>query len=366
MFATFAHCFTETMEYYGARPKPIRLDLPRNDPLAEALQEGHGAVVVTGHVGNWDIAAKTLCDYGRPINIVMAREVNATTHDFVRGARERAGVRVIYSDTSVFSSLNMIRALQRNEIIAIQLDRALGAGGTRLVPFFGAPAPFPSGPFVLARLAGAPLIPVFIPRLGTRHYAVRVCGRFAVSREARDARALSVLMGEVVRTFEDVVREYRRSGSSCALLAAGGRAAAAPLKKSQRHRQSACASAAEAPRAEVRRHRRGRRAGGQQCRRLSGPSRGARRVVRERTFPRYHIGESLLSATLPIPRRSGVMPAIERAGFVRKPGGLGLGQHAEPWSFFLSRGSRRLSARLSCAALGVRSHSTQTCGGFGR
>jgi lauroyl/myristoyl acyltransferase len=210
MFAQFAHCMTETMEFYGPRPQAIQLDEPLRDDLVLALREGHGAVVVTGHFGNWDVAAKTLREYGRPINVVMAREVNASTHDYVRAARERAGVRVIYSDTSVFSSLNMIRALQRNEIVAIQLDRSLGTGGTRMVPFFGTPARFPSGPFVLARLARAPLIPVFIPRLGTRHYAIRVCGRFQLTREARDVRALDRIMAEVVATFEAVVREFPR------------------------------------------------------------------------------------------------------------------------------------------------------------
>ncbi len=208
MFAEFAHCVTETMEYYGPRPRPIRLDPPEHDHLAVALREGHGAVVVTGHFGNWDIAAKTLHDYGRPINVVMAREVNVTTHEYVRAARERVGVRVIYSDTSVFSSLNMIRALQRNEIVAIQLDRSLGAGGTRLVPFCGVPAAFPVGPFILARLSGAPLLPVFIPRLGTRHYAIRIVGRFHLARESRDSRALDRVMADVARGFEDLVREF--------------------------------------------------------------------------------------------------------------------------------------------------------------
>ena len=64
----------------------------------------------------------------------------------------------------------------------------LGLGSTRAVPFFGAPAPFPSGPFVLARLAGAPLIPVFIPRVGTRHYAVRLGSRAACCRARRATR----------------------------------------------------------------------------------------------------------------------------------------------------------------------------------
>lgn len=52
-------------------------------------------------------------------------------------------------------------------------------------------------------------------------------------------------------------------------------------------------------------------------------------------FPRYHIGESLLSATMPILEALGVMPAIERAGFIRKPGGTFVwGRNAEPWSFY--------------------------------
>ena len=66
-------------------------------------------------------------------------------------------------------------------------------------------------------------------------------------------------------------------------------------------------------------------------------ARAGRRVVvleRER-FPRYHIGESLLSATLPILAHTGVLPAVERAGFVPKPGGtFQWGANASPWSFF--------------------------------
>jgi len=208
MFAEFAHCMTESMEYYGPRPKPIRFDMAARDPIVDALRLGRGVVLVTGHIGNWDISAKNLREYDQPINLVMAREPNATSQEYVRHMRERAGVRVIYSDSSVFSALNMIRALRQNEIVAIQLDRMLNLGGARSVPFFGAPTAFPSGPFVLARLAGAPLIPVFIPRLGTRHYAVRFGSRLMLSREARDAHALDRAMRAVVGEFEAIIREF--------------------------------------------------------------------------------------------------------------------------------------------------------------
>lgn len=208
MYAEFARCMTETLEHFGPRPQPVRIDPPVRDLVGEALREGRGLVLVTGHFGNWDIAARTLQNYGRPFNLVMAREANATTSDYVHAIRARAGVRVIYSDSSVFSSLNMIRALRDNEVVAIQLDRTLGVDNTRPVPFFGAPAPFPTGPFVLARLAGAPLLPVFFPRLGTRHYAIRLGTRLSLPREARDPQSLDRAMRGVAREFEAVIREF--------------------------------------------------------------------------------------------------------------------------------------------------------------
>jgi lauroyl/myristoyl acyltransferase len=208
MFTEFAYCMSETLEYYSPRSRPLRLELPERDPIVAALDAGRGVVLVTGHFGNWDIAAKTLREYGRPVNVVMAHDVNESTQAYVRAARERAGVRVIFSDTSVFSSLNMIRALRENEVVAIQLDRMLGAGGARLLPFLGHPAPFPSGPFALARLAAAPVIPVFIPRLGPRHYRVHVGEGVTVPREARDGAALDRVMQAIVSQFEAIVRRH--------------------------------------------------------------------------------------------------------------------------------------------------------------
>src|SRR5215813_3540153 len=63
---------------------------------------------------------------------------------------------------------------------------------------------------------------------------------------------------------------------------------------------------------------------------------GHRVVVLERErFPRYHIGESLLSATLPILDAIGATPLIEAHGFLTKPGGtFQWGRQREPWSFW--------------------------------
>ena len=57
-------------------------------------------------------------------------------------------------------------------------------------------------------------------------------------------------------------------------------------------------------------------------------------VLERERFPRYHIGESLLSATLPILDAIGATPRIAAHGFLEKPGGtFQWGRHGEPWSF---------------------------------
>jgi lauroyl/myristoyl acyltransferase len=207
MFVEFAHCMTETLEYFGPRPHPVRVDVPEPDLLALALEKGRGAVVVTGHLGNWDVAAADLLKYGRDVTVVMAHEANATMHEHALRMREAHDIRVVYSDESLFSSLQLVRELRANHIVAMQLDRMGPLARTIEVPFFGAQARFSAGPFHLARVAGSSILPCFAPRIGVRHYEIRFGGLYEVLDRSRKSGIASIA-GRVVADFEDVVREH--------------------------------------------------------------------------------------------------------------------------------------------------------------
>jgi KDO2-lipid IV(A) lauroyltransferase len=207
VFIGFAHCMNEEIECLSPYPKPITVERPDDDPIEKAVAEGRGAVLVTCHFGNWDVAARTLARYGRPFNLVMAREVNETTAEYVRSAREAAGMHILLSDSSVYGPFNMLRALRRGEIVALQLDRPIGGDGARPVDFFGAPALFQSGALRLARLAGTPIFPVFVARRGPRHYRIVVGTERRVARTA-GADDVDRMLAGIVGEFEDLVREY--------------------------------------------------------------------------------------------------------------------------------------------------------------
>lgn len=145
--------------------------------------------------------------FDRRVNLVMATEANETVEHFAVTKREQHGLNVIHSDKSLFSSVEMVRALRRGEIVAIQVDRAAPGHVTETLDFFGRPAPFQIGPFMLAKLARVPLWPVCVVRLGRRRY------RFLpepVRDIARDAsrEELRAVMQEVIGSFEDHVRSY--------------------------------------------------------------------------------------------------------------------------------------------------------------
>src|SRR5919197_206128 len=102
VFAEFARSVTEAMEQWGPRPRPLELHVVGSELFEAALAERRGLVVLTGHFGSWEVAARHLARLGRPVNMVVAHEPNPSVRDFMHAIRTRHGFHVIYSDRSVF------------------------------------------------------------------------------------------------------------------------------------------------------------------------------------------------------------------------------------------------------------------------
>src|SRR5215471_13897865 len=104
-YTTLFRSMTESLEQWGPRPRPLDFEVLHPEIYDEALAEGRGLVVVTGHFGSWEIAARVLARLGRPVNLVTAHEPNPSVRAFVHSLRTRHGFHVIYSDRSVFTGL---------------------------------------------------------------------------------------------------------------------------------------------------------------------------------------------------------------------------------------------------------------------
>ncbi len=140
---------------------------------------GH-VFVLTAHLGNWELAGRLLADrFGRRVHVVVAPEIDPEVERFLRPPDDT--LRFV-SRRGPADVLGLVAALRRREIVAVQGDRAFGSQ-TQRVPFFGADASFPLGPFVLARASGAPIVPVFCVLTDDLRYRVELMTPIRVARD---------------------------------------------------------------------------------------------------------------------------------------------------------------------------------------
>jgi lauroyl/myristoyl acyltransferase len=128
--------------------------------LDAALALGRGVVLLTAHLGNWEIGGLGLRALGYPVTVVALKHNSTFTNALINTMRSRHGIRVIELGSSTYDGIEIIRALQRGEVVAMLGDRAFG-DRTATTTMFGRQVQLPLGPVLLAMSTGAPLVPAF-------------------------------------------------------------------------------------------------------------------------------------------------------------------------------------------------------------
>lgn len=130
-----------------------RTEVAGLEELTAAVEAGRGVVLVTGHLGNWEIGGAALAVRGVPIDVIAQRQSNPLFDRLVVETRERLGMRVIPRGRATRDG---VRSLRSGRVVAFVADQdAKGAGA--FVPFFGRLASTHRGPALLALRTGAPL-----------------------------------------------------------------------------------------------------------------------------------------------------------------------------------------------------------------
>lgn len=179
-------------------------------PLDDALAAGSGAILVSPHLGNWELGGLGLADLGYPIHVLTFREPDEKVNQLREKVRKERNIGFIYvdrNDTSPLAIIEAVNALRRNEVLCLLGDRD-GSSNTMTIDFFGRPTEFPVGAAYLSMATGAPVIPVFVP-LEERHYATLMEEPiFFYSRHGQHKQAVREGMEKLVRVFESYIRRY--------------------------------------------------------------------------------------------------------------------------------------------------------------
>jgi KDO2-lipid IV(A) lauroyltransferase len=139
--------------------------------VARAHAEGRGVIVVTGHMGNWELAGAYIAARGVTIEGVTRRMTNPMFDRYLTTTRERAGLGVIADSDAV---RRIPRALRAGHVVAMVADQGTKGMASTFVPFFGRPAKTPRGPAVFALRLGVPVVIGTAVRLPSGKYRALV------------------------------------------------------------------------------------------------------------------------------------------------------------------------------------------------
>jgi Kdo2-lipid IVA lauroyltransferase/acyltransferase len=164
-------------------------------PFEEAAASGSGVVLLTGHLGNWEMGGAAIAARGVALDVVGKGMSNRRFQSHLFATRERLGMRVIEMGDAPREAL---RSLAEGRVVALLGDQS-AHGGDMLLPFFGRPAVTARGPAVFAIRSGAPIFVAFAIREAGRPQRYTVTfERLETERSGdleRDVRAVMIAYG---------------------------------------------------------------------------------------------------------------------------------------------------------------------------
>jgi len=145
-------------------------DFDGEENLREITALGKGGLLLSAHLGNWEIAGHLLNRLETRINIVMYDGEHEKIKQYLEGVtgKRNMNVIVIKDDISHIYAIN--EALRNNELVCMHADRFVEGNKTVSHKFLDEGARFPLGPFVLASTFKVPVSFVYAFKETNKHY----------------------------------------------------------------------------------------------------------------------------------------------------------------------------------------------------
>lgn len=180
------------------------VEIPRLEYFFEVLQKGKGAIILTAHIGNFDLLCMAATLKGIPLTIISKELKPKELNDFWMGARCRYGMKTVPHHQSARACLKVLR---HREVLGFVFDQNMKRNEGIFVDFFGRPACTSPGLAFLSAASGAPVIPVFVVRKPDGRHLVVVKDAIE-SPPNRDESTIAEYTRRYSHLLEDMIREY--------------------------------------------------------------------------------------------------------------------------------------------------------------
>ena len=180
------------------------IEIDHLERMKAALAEGHGVVVLTGHIGTWEWLSASFTLNGLPVTAIAKLQPNAEYSRVLDDLRATIHVEIFNRGTNELRAAG--RALKEGKILGFLADQDAGPGGA-FIKFLGKTASTPMGPAVFARRFNAPVVPAFIIRKEDGRHLVKI-GEVMHFEDTGDTDAdLLHFTEQMTKILEQTIRE---------------------------------------------------------------------------------------------------------------------------------------------------------------
>jgi len=203
--ACFVHLGRSLFEVLLVNPRRLRrmVTIQGGESLRSALSAGKGVVVVTGHIGNWELLAHAVADQ-YPVSVVAAPLEPPAVNDMIVRLRGGMGVKTILRGRPG-ASRELIRVFKENRILGILIDQDTDVESA-FVDFMGKPARTPTAAASMAIKFGAPVLFGYIHRGRDGRHTIRFDGPLELVRTGDDEKDIVSNTAMLTKRIEDCIR----------------------------------------------------------------------------------------------------------------------------------------------------------------
>ncbi|MBR6013507.1 MAG: lipid A biosynthesis acyltransferase [Selenomonadaceae bacterium] len=172
--------------------------------MTDALAEGHGVVVLTGHIGTWEWLSAAFTLNGLPVTAIAKLQPNQEYSRVLDDLRATIHVEIFNRGTSELLAAG--RALKKGKILGFLADQDGGPGGA-FIEFLGKTASTPMGPAVFAKKFHSPVLPAFIIRQPDGRHLVKILPVMHFEDTGNTDEDLFRFTEKMTKILENVIRE---------------------------------------------------------------------------------------------------------------------------------------------------------------
>ena len=166
----FGQTIIDKVVVMSGMPNPFTYEFGGEQNLVQMAEGGQGGLLISAHIGNYEIAGHFLKRLQTPVNLVMYDGEQEQIKAYLEKVAGKRNMKLILIKNDISHIYEINEALKNNELVCMHADRFIEGNKTVTRSLLGHPAPFPLGPFVLATTFKVPVSFVFAFKENSKHY----------------------------------------------------------------------------------------------------------------------------------------------------------------------------------------------------